>query len=161
MGLDMYLTKKTYVKQWDHQSPEEKFEVNVTKGGTPYNEIKSSRVKYIEEEVGYWRKANAIHKWFVDNVQEGEDNCKEYYVDVDDMMNLLDVCKQVKADSSKAEILLPPQSGFFFGGTEIDEYYMQDIDYTITLLEGLLKETNKTKDGKEYFTGEIYYQASW
>lgn len=21
-------------------------------------------------EVGYWRKANHIHKWFVDNVQE-------------------------------------------------------------------------------------------
>ncbi len=32
MGLDMYLSKKTYVKQWDHQSPEEKYEVVVTKG---------------------------------------------------------------------------------------------------------------------------------
>lgn len=161
MGLDMYLSKKTYVKQWDHQSAEEKFEVTVTKGGNEYESIKSSRVKYIEEEVAYWRKANQIHNWFVQNVQEGEDNCKEYYVDVDDMMNLLDVCKQVKADSSKAETLLPPQSGFFFGGTEIDEYYMQDIDYTIEVLEGLLKETYKTKDGKEYFSGEFYYQSSW
>jgi hypothetical protein len=27
MGLDMYLTKKTYVKQWDHQTPEERHEL--------------------------------------------------------------------------------------------------------------------------------------
>jgi hypothetical protein len=161
MGLDMYLSKKTYVKQWDHQSAEEKFEVTVTRGGNEYESIKSSRVKYIEEEVGYWRKANQIHNWFVQNVQDGVDDCNEYYVGIDDVMNLLDVCKQVKADTSKAETLLPPQSGFFFGGTEIDEYYMQDIDYTIQLLENLLKETYKTKDGKDYFTGEIYYQSSW
>ena len=32
------------------------------------------------EEVGYWRKANQIHKWFVDNVQDGVDDCGEYKV---------------------------------------------------------------------------------
>ena len=29
--------------------------------------IKFDRVCYIEESVGYWRKANAIHNWFVAN----------------------------------------------------------------------------------------------
>jgi len=76
-------------------------------------------------------------------------------------MNLLDACKQVKDDNSKAEELLPSASGFFFGNVEYDEWYFNDIDYTIEVLEGLLKETYKTKDGKEYFTGEIYYQSSW
>ncbi len=42
-------------------------------------------------------------------------------------MKLLEVCKQVAADPSKAEELLPTQSGFFFGGTEYDEYYMNSI----------------------------------
>lgn len=161
MGLDMYLSKKTYVKQWDHQSPEERFEVTVTKGGNEYESIKPSRVKYIEEEVGYWRKANQIHNWFVQNVQEGVDDCKEYYVGLDDVMNLLDVCKQVKDDHSKAEELLPSASGFFFGNVEYNEWYFNDIDYTIEVLEGLLKETYKTKDGKEYLAGELYYQSSW
>lgn len=161
MGLDMYLNKKTYVKQWDHEAPENKFEVTVTKGGNEYESIKSSRVKYIEEEVGYWRKSNAIHKWFVDNVQEGSDDCKEYYVGIDDVMNLLNVCKQVKEKPEKAEELLPTTTGFFFGNDEYNEWYFNDIDYTIEVLEGLLKETYKTKDGKEYFTGEIYYQSSW
>ena len=29
-------------------------------------------------EIGYWRKSNQIHKWFVDNIQEGVDNCATY-----------------------------------------------------------------------------------
>ena len=29
----------------------------------------------IIEQVGYWRKANQIHNWFVENVQDGEDDC--------------------------------------------------------------------------------------
>ncbi len=30
--------------------------------------------------VAYWRKNNAVHKWFVDNLNNGEDDCQEYYV---------------------------------------------------------------------------------
>ena len=30
MGLDMYLEKRTYVKNWDHQTPEERHTVTVT-----------------------------------------------------------------------------------------------------------------------------------
>jgi hypothetical protein len=151
MGLDMYLSKKTYVKQWDHQSPEEKYDVVVTKGGNVVEGIKASRVKYIEEEIGYWRKANAIHKWFVDNVQEGKDDCGDYYVGDDDLQNLLDICKKVTADNSLAESLLPCQSGFFFGGTEYDEWYFKDISNTITILEEALVVKG----------GEIYYSSSW
>lgn len=47
-----------------------------------------------------WRKANAVHKWFVDNVQEGNDDCGTYEVDVDTLVRLHDICKEV-LDSSK------------------------------------------------------------
>jgi hypothetical protein len=151
MGLDMYLNKKTYVKQWDHQSPEEKYEVVVTKGGKPVEAIKASRVKYIEEEVGYWRKANQIHKWFVDNIQDGVDNCGDYYVDKSDLETLLDICKKVKADHSLAESLLPSASGFFFGGTDYDEWYYNDIDNTISILEEALEDGHS----------DYYYTSSW
>jgi len=151
MGLDMYLNKKTYVKQWDHQSPEEKYEVVVTKGGKPVDAIKASRVKYIEEEVGYWRKANQIHKWFVDNVQDGVDNCGDYYVERSEMKELLELCKKVQADHSLADELLPSASGFFFGGTDYDEWYYNDIENTISILEDALEDEN----------GEYYYTSSW
>jgi hypothetical protein len=150
MGLDMYLEKRTYVKQWDHQSAEEKHEVVVTKGGQPTN-IDPKKVKYIIEEAGYWRKANQIHRWFVENVQNGVDNCGDYYVGSEKLAELLDLCKKVKADHSLADELLPSASGFFFGGTEYDEWYFNDIENTIDVLEEALKD-----DRADY-----YYSSSW
>jgi hypothetical protein len=150
MGLDMYLEKRTYVRQWSHQTPEEQYNVEVTKGGESVK-IDPKRVTYVIEEVGYWRKANQIHQWFVDNVQGGEDNCAEYYVGSDKLEELLDLCKKVQTDNSLAEVLLPTVSGFFFGGTQYDEWYFKDIDNTIDILEKILDEK-----GADY-----YYSSSW
>ena len=150
MGLDMYLEKRTYVRQWEHQTPEEQYNVEVTKGGEPVN-IDSKRVTYVIEEVGYWRKANEIHNWFVENVQGGDDNCAQYYVGSDKLAELLDLCKKVQADNSLAEELLPTTSGFFFGGTQYDEWYFKDIENTIEILEKVLDEK-----GADY-----YYSSSW
>lgn len=161
MGLDMHLSKKTYVQNWEHHTPEERHEVIVKKGGKVVETIKANRVKYIEEEVGYWRKANHIHKWFVDNVQSGDDNCNQYYVDIDDLINLLDLCKKVKEDPSKGDELLPTTEGFFFGSTDYDEYYMRDIEYTIEILEEILSEKVKDKNGREYYSGDYFYSSSW
>jgi hypothetical protein len=63
MGLDMCLSK---VNGW-------KFEL-----------VESEVI----EEVMYWRKANQIHKWFVDNVQDGVDDCKEYWVSEEKLQEL-------------------------------------------------------------------------
>lgn len=161
MGLDMHLSKKTYVQNWDHHNSEERHEVIVKKGGKPVESIKANRVKYIEEEVGYWRKANHIHNWFVQNIQNENDNCGEYYVGIDDLINLLDVCKQVKENPSKGEELLPTTSGFFFGDTEYGELYMKDIEYTIQLIEETLSEKVKDENGREYYNGDYFYSSSW
>ena len=160
MGLDMHLSKKTYVQNWDHHTPEERHEVIVKKGGKLVETIKAHRVKYIEEEVAYWRKANHIHKWFVDNVQGGEDNCNQYYVENSDLVNLLEVCKKVKEDPSKAEELLPTTEGFFFGSTDYNEYYMKDIDYTIEILEEAISEYELEAANKRY-NGDYFYSSSW
>jgi hypothetical protein len=150
MGLDMYLDKRTYVKQWDHIDETKQYKVEVTRGGEPTN-IDPKKVKYIIEEAGYWRKANAIHKWFVDNCQDGVDDCRDAYVGFNDLQALLDLCRIVIIDKSKAERLLPSTSGFFFGNTEYDEWYYNDIQNTIDILEKALED----KDG------EYYYSSSW
>jgi hypothetical protein len=150
MGLDMYLEKRTYVRQWSHQTPEEQYNVEVTKGGEPVK-IDPKRVTYVIEEVGYWRKQNQIHQWFVENVQNGVDNCGEYCVSKAQLEELLDLCKKILNDNSLAEELLPTASGFFFGGTEYDEWYFDGIQNTIEILEGVLSDT----------TADYYYSSSW
>lgn len=149
MGLDMYLSKKTYVKYWDHNG-DNNYEVKVTKAGQPTN-IDPKKVSYIVEEVGYWRKANQIHRWFVENVQKGIDDCGDYYVSKSELETLLELCQKVKADNSLADELLPGASGFFFGGTEYDEWYFDGIDNTIDIL----KEALENEDA------DYYYSSSW
>jgi hypothetical protein len=152
MGLDMYLYKKNYIRQGDWYKPEVVNEVIVKTGGEVDKSIKPERVKYVVEEVGYWRKANQIHEWFVQNVQDGKDECQESYVSREQLEELLGVCRIVKIDKEKAQQLLPTQSGFFFGGTEYDEYYYQDIDNTIEILEEALSDES---------ADEFAYRASW
>ncbi len=150
MGLDMYLDKRTYVKQWEHIDEAKQYKVEVTRGGEPTN-IDPKKVKYIIEEAGYWRKANAIHKWFVDNIQDGVDDCRDAYAERRDLQTLLDLCRIVIIDKSKAEQLLPSSSGFFFGNTEYDEWYYNDIQNTIEILEKALEDED----------GDYYYSSSW
>lgn len=150
MGLDMYLEKRTYVKQWEHQKPEEQYSVEVTKGGESVK-IDTKRVTHIIEEIGYWRKANHIHRWFVDNIQDGVDNCGDYHIEQSKLKDLLEICKKIKSDNSLAEELLPTASGFFFGGEDYDEWYYKDIDNTIEVLEEALSDTN----------ADYYYSSSW
>lgn len=52
------------------------------------------------------------------------------------------------------EELLPTQSGFFFGSTQYDSYYMMDIDRTIEILEKVLRET-------DFMNEVVYYTSSW
>lgn len=145
----MYLLKETYVgANYEHNNVTGKIEL---KSDDKEIEVKLKRVTAIVEQVGYWRKANAIHKWFVDNCQEGEDDCKRYYVERDTLKKLLELCQKVKKEKGKATELLPPTSGFFFGSTNVDEEYWDDIKSTIKILKEALEE-------KE---GDFYYRSSW
>jgi hypothetical protein len=155
MGLDMYLRKRIYIGA-DYEHNEVKGEINLTKRDRKID-IKLSRVSSIEETVGYWRKANQIHNWFVKNVQKGVDDCGDYYVDESVLKQLLADCKAVKDNKLVAADVLPTKSGFFFGGTEYDEYYINGIDETIQILESVLSET----DERGYLNGDIYYTSSW
>lgn len=186
MGLDMYLYKKTYVKNWEHHSPEEKHIVTVKKNGKTRKDIKPDRIVYVVEQVGYWRKFNALHSWFVQNCGNGVDDCKEMYVEEQKMIELLEILNKVKSllDKSKTVIkqletyggekydhevyecenevkeLLSPRQGFFFGSYDIDKWYKSDVESTIVLLEELLKENEESKKHGIH-SGDFYYEASW
>lgn len=123
----------------------------------------------IIEGAGYWRKANAIHRWFVDNIQNGEDDCK-YHREVteDDLNELISLCEKVILasrlvkkdgtciieDRSVAEDLLPVQDGFFFGSTSYDECYLNDLKDTIKICQEALVTTDFDKQ-------MLGYCSSW
>jgi hypothetical protein len=153
MGLDMYLNAKRFISEYrdaDKQIAEQIRSISIPGLG-------KRLVNSIETEAMYWRKANAIHKWFVDNVQDGVDECQEHDVSTEDLQMLIALCKEVLANRANEERvleLMPPQAGFFFGSTELDEYFFDEVERTITELEALL-----ATDGIEnwYFT----YRSSW
>jgi len=107
---------------------------------------------HVEVTCAYWRKANQIHKWFVDNVQGGNDNCGEYYVSNEKLNQLRETCRQ--ALFAKDPSLLPPQVGFFFGSYDIDEWYWQDIKDTIKKIDRVLALPDMSKLS-------FYYTSSW
>lgn len=148
MGLDMYLHKKIYVGA-NHEFNKITGKIELYRDGKLIN-VNLSKVSEIVEDCGYWRKANHIHKWFVDNVQDGEDNCAEYYVSKEKLKDLLKLCKDSLENKDMAQQLLPTSSGFFFGSTDYDEYYYQDIEDTIKIIEPLIESD-----------GDIYYHSSW
>lgn len=173
MGLDMYLSRKKYVgAEYEHRNVKGTIYITIGDKQLP---VDFDRVSYIEESVGYWRKANAIHNWFVENVQDGVDNCGNYYVSTEQLKKLLDLCKKVKKiakvkdgeceedriieNAEEIEELLPTQDGFFFGTTSYDGWYMQDIDYTIDLLKKLLKEEKELNELGFY--SDFEYSSSW
>lgn len=147
MGLDMYLTAKRYIYDFDDAGKAlsdalEQFKVN------------GMRVKELSYEAGYWRKANAIHQWFVDNVQDGVDNCGEYIVFTEQLEKLLELVNEVLRNKDKASELLPTASGFFFGSLIYDEGYFDDLIQTKAIIENVLS----MEDSSRY---DIYYSSSW
>lgn len=155
----MYLTAKKdfYPDFGDINEKEENlktFSKLLSGAGITVNEIDSEfPTSSVSFKVGYWRKANAIHAWFVKHCQAGVDDCNSYSVSRENLIDLKDSCTAVLADNSKANSLLPPQAGFFFGSTEINEYYLDDLKLTVKIIDRCLRERLSNWD--------FSYQSSW
>ena len=146
MGLDMFLYAERYLSEYEPEDIELRKQIQRL---LP----EMGNVKTVCSEVGYWRKANQIHNWFVTNVQGGNDDCGRYYVGEDQLRELLGVVEQVLADRSLAAELLPNTAGFFFGSQDYDDWYFQDLEHTRTVLYEVLDMDRSKLD--------IVYRSSW
>jgi len=146
MGLDMYLTARQFIWSKDRKT----IKITGVKSDVP----KGFDVETIVCEAIYWRKSNAIHKWFVETCQEGKDDCGSYYVSHLKLKELLALVTKALDNRDKAEDILPTTSGFFFGGTDYDEWYWDDLVQT----KKELTEVLKAFDDKHW---EFQYHSSW
>ena len=126
MGLDMYLMKR------------------------------NKKHKECEVEVCYWRKANQIRKWFVNHIDQfnQEDNCKEFILSKEILEKLVYDCKYVLKNHDKAEEVLPTSSGFFFGETKYDKWYFITLEDTVKNIQKVIETT-------DFESEEIYYYDWW
>jgi hypothetical protein len=156
MGLDMYLYAGRSVSKssWGTEESEVIFN-KIKEAVDPTNALPEQdgyAFMNVTVKVGYWRKENAIHNWFVQNIQDGEDDCKPYYVSRESLTELKSLCEQVLADQSLAETLIPTGEGFFFGGTEYDEWYFTGLTDTIKIIDACLNMPE---------AWDFEYQSSW
>ncbi len=171
MGLDQFLTISEYVPR----TTRDDLRPDTPKANPVFEELVNRRPSWVDKgayqgisvryPVGQWRKANGIHGWFVENVQDGRDECQQSYVSGEQLRELRGACEEVlfahtsdqrPVDEVAVDTGLSPKSGFFFGSQEIDQWYLEDLRYTIRLVNRL--ETSGVFDNAWV---DIYYQASW
>ena len=149
----MYLSARKFLAP-EYFSPKEFEKVRMALG-LEINKMADMPSIAVEVSAAYWRKSNQIHKWFVDNVQDGKDDCRDYPVNHATLKSLQNFCVEVIKNKNKAEVLLPTQEGFFFGSLEYDEHYYSDIEYTIKQIKNVLENY------REEDNWSLSYHSSW
>ena len=212
MGLDMYVNirhKNTQSKLDAYEAWEQKYSYEEFERLTEEQkeEYRNSEPEYDEDMYGkelmYWRKANQIHNWFVQNCQNGVDDCGRYVITVNDLMKLKELCEKILTMTEVKQELrptypngwfsepvhvmqdvrlltlegvefafehLPSRSGFFFGSTEYDDWYVCGLENTIEQIDNAIDTLNCEYGfaiNSDPVTGEykgvyiIEYTSSW
>jgi hypothetical protein len=166
MGLDMWLYRKDNSVNTDSLKKEhdairaehdedmlarEKAEQTWYKGlGKPEQACISNEKHWFYvssgEEVRYWRKANAIHDWFVQVIQDGVDECQQSRnITKAELEQLVHDCE---TDN------LQPVGGCFFGNTEKNEWYYETLKDTANDIKKLI-------NGTDFKKSTFFYASSW
>lgn len=152
MGLDMYLYKATYIGgDYGHRNVTGEAKLEARGRGYSWD---ATEINEIHCKAAYWRKDNHIHKWFVDKIQGGNDDCGSYEVSSSDLEELVALCEELleERDPDPAREKLPTQDGFFFGSTEYGDYYWDSLEETVSMLKAALAD-----ERVDWFI----YRSSW
>lgn len=149
MGLDMYLMKRSEL-------------------------IRDENGEYVKPddiEVGYFRKFNALHNYITTVLTDhAGTNCEEINLSTEQLTDILETLEKAAAILEKGvydaeansydedtceqiEEFFAPTSGFFFGSTEIDDWFRDDVNDAIPVIRSVL---DMSKNGDK-----IYYYSWW
>ena len=177
MGLDIYFYRykrneydqyKESLENWNNARPEstkvtnEQFsklsaeeQTKVQDELNDWYKVRPDASKFGEKEIGYFRKVNFLIPFF-----GYSDNCEDLEIPLEDIETLLEFCRKILKHKSKklAEHYLPTTSGFFFGSTEYDEYYFDDVKEVREWCKAVLKECDKQDINDEEY---IFLMNCW
>ena len=118
---EIYAEYRDALKRYDNEGGfEDKINVLEDKLDKCYNALHS--------DIAYFRKVNFLLPYF-----GYEENCSNIVIDRCEIEELVNVCKKVldakntNEAESVADELLPTEAGFFFGSTDYDEWYFNDV----------------------------------
>ena len=185
MGLDMYLKAEKYVGGWD-KGGKERAEYDQILAMTGLKRCDDAPSATVRVTVAYWRKANAIHKWFVDNVQGGEENCEESDVSRGQLAELVNLCKSVLDSVETVEGRVSEGTSYYPDGRVEKHTRAGDVIAQVGIAAAALPTTGgfffgKTDYDEDYLADlrdtikqlepllseefhkefSVYYQASW
>lgn len=143
MGLDMYL----FARRKGAEAPEEQ----TYEAWEEWRELN-------QPELGYWRKTNHIHNWFVEHCADGVDECQRIPVTLEQLHGLRQTVEKVLENRDEAPHLLPTAPGFFFGSTEYGEWYYSDLMDTLKIID---VADRFFRDPANIMAFDLEYQASW
>lgn len=184
MGLDAWLVASKPKTENAEQSLRDLLKKVASKDkGIDFD--KDEGVIICRANIAYWRKFNALHKWFRDNCANGDEEADSMPVSPQQLQELFSVLDKLKKElrvipglvttsyvyqngvkkavyaegktienPELAKQLLPTCSGFFFGSTDYDGCYYEDICDALTMLSALF-----SVNGWETF--DYSYEASW
>ena len=151
MGLDITFYKAKRSK--DNETKERLEEIRKALAAEYLKSIDERNSKLINEledekekinpwnEVAYFRKVNFLIPFF-----GYEENCSNIEIDKYQVEDLIEACKEVLANHDKASFLLPTQAGFFFGSTDYDDWYFDDVESVKTTFESILEDFGQEED---------------
>lgn len=152
MGLDMYLEARRYISPIDKETEPMRRAIEAAIGREPATEKPHGEPELLEVcavvvRVGYWRKFWPLHNWFVNNAQEGNDDCRPVLVSAQQLEELEENLDQVEDDPDSA-------GDFFMDDTDEDVRLDPDeVDFTLRVIVQARKLQAQGWD--------IYYRGSW
>ncbi len=150
MGLDMYLEAQRHVAPCDPRTEPMRRAIGAAIGYVsskekPGHDASLLEISGVTVRVGYWRKFGVLHQWFVDNAQEGSDDCRPAYVNNRCLQALQRACERVIDDPTSV-------TPYFSCGDGADPG-VEELKYTLHILTHAIALQEQGWD--------IYYRASW
>ena len=123
-----------------------------------YFEKRKNNNQNIVKNLAYFRKVNFLVSFFEVKVG-GLENCEPKTIEKWMVEQLIETCCEIANTYNKnkdnrlkwlklAESTLPTTDGFFFGSTEYDKYYIQDVRDTRDMMRKILPKFDTLKEGE-------------
>ena len=161
MGLDIYF-HKTKRTEWNEvKSKIDAFNELPEEEQTKQYESETYPTKNFDpDEIGYFRKVNFLMEFF-----HYEGNCEYQEIAKSELEALQDACLEIskmkpsqvvyvkaehqwdkdrvetvlsETDKARCAEILPTQSGFFFGNTDYNQWYLDDVKDVLAWVTGVL-----------------------